>query len=493
MTIRLLVVCVLALAAAGAAPPARIAVGSEAATARRFETIRAQPLALRAFLRAMPKGGDLHNHLSGAIYAESYLRWAADDKMCLNTATMTIVAATCDAAAGQPLVSAVLQNAALFNDAIDAMSMRNWDRALSGHDHFFESFAKFGPASGKTGDMLAEVAARAGEEHVSYLELMLSPAGIAAPRLAREVGWDADLTRLRDRLFAAGFKEAVASEARQRLDTAEARLKQVLRCGSATADPGCAVTLRFIAQVSRAAAPEVVFAQMLAGFELATTEPRVVSMNLVQPEDDPNAVANFDLQMAMLDFLHAQYPRVPITLHAGELAEGLVAPEALRGHIRQSVERGHALRIGHGVSVIEESNPFAVLRMMARRKVLVEIALSSNDLILGISGKRHPLNLYLKYGVPVALVTDDAGVSRSTHTNEFVRAVEEHGLDYRTLKRIARNSLDYAFADTSTKTRLTADLTAAFRAFERQGELGSANEPRTKNDEPRTTTYERRR
>jgi adenosine deaminase len=166
---------------------------------------------------------------------------------------------------------------------------------------------------------------------------------------------------------------------------------------------------------------------------------------------------------------------VPITLHAGELVEGLVAPEALRGHIRQSVELGHALRIGHGVSIIEESNPFAVLRMLARRRVLVEIALSSNHLILGISGKRHPLNLYLKYGVPVALVTDDAGVSRSTHTNEFVKAVEEHGLDYRTLKRIARNSLEFAFADASTKTRLTADFNAAFRAFEQQAEPETSN------------------
>ena len=25
----------------------------------------------------MPKGGDLHSHLSGAVYAESYIQWAA--------------------------------------------------------------------------------------------------------------------------------------------------------------------------------------------------------------------------------------------------------------------------------------------------------------------------------------------------------------------------------------------------------------------------------
>jgi adenosine deaminase len=105
---------------------------------------------------------------------------------------------------------------------------------------------------------------------------------------------------------------------------------------------------------------------------------------------------------------------------------------------------------------------------MASRKVLVEVALSSNDLILGIKGKRHPLAMYLKFGVPVALVTDDAGVARSSLTLEFRKAVEEQGVDYRTLKRMVQNSLDYAFADEATKSRLKAELAVAFTTFERR-------------------------
>jgi adenosine deaminase len=450
----------------------------EAATARRFAVLRNQPLPLIAFLRAMPKGGDLHNHLSGAIYAESYLRWAAEDNMCLATATMTLVVGTCDAAAGQPPVTAVLRNTTLYNQAIDAMSMRHWNPALNGHDHFFATFEKFGAASTRTGDMLAEVSTRAAAEHVSYLELMLTPARAAAARLARESGWNPDFAALRQRLLAAGFRDAVAAEARQRFDAAEARQKALLRCGGPGADAGCLVTLRYVAQVGRTAAPEVVFAQLLAGFELAGIEPRVVSVNLVQPEDDPNAVANFTLQMSMLEFLHGQYPRVPISLHAGELTAGLVAPEALRFHIRQSIEKGHAVRIGHGVSIMDEDDPFGLLRTMATRKVLVEIALTSTEQILGVRGRRHPLGLFLTYGVPVALVTDDAGVSRSTHTQEFVKAVEEHGVDYRTLKQMVRNSLEFAFVDAATKARLKSDLENAFRTFEQQAE------PRTPNPEP---------
>jgi adenosine deaminase len=436
----------------------------EAITARRFESIRNNPPLLLAFLREMPKGGDLHNHLAGAVYAESYLRWAAEDKLCFATAAMGIVAGTCDASAGQPPVSAVLQNSALYSQAIDAMSMRNWNPAQSGHDHFFASFAKAGPtALLRTGDMLAEVASRAAAERVSYLELMV---GGASTQRVRTVGWDADLGRLRDKLLATGFKDAVVTEARTRIDAAEARQRELLRCSAPNADAGCLVTIRYISQVLRAGPPEAVFAQILGGFEMASADPRIVSFNLVQPEDDPTAVRDFSLHMSMIDFLHTQYPRVPITLHADELAAGLVPPEAMRSHIRESVNKGHASRIGHGVSVMHEDDAIGLLQEMAAKKVLVEVALSSNDLILGVKGKAHPLNTYLQFGVPVALVTDDMGVSRSTHTQEYLKAVEDQGLDYRRLKRLARNSIEYAFVDATTKARLKMDLEKAFSAFE---------------------------
>ena len=252
--------------------------------------------------------------------------------------------------------------------------------------------------------------------------------------------------------------------------------------GTATTAPGdgCRVTLRYICRVARANNPQSVFGQMLAGFEIAAADPRLVSLNLVQPEDDPLAVRDSLLQMRMLDYLHGQYPNVKITLHAGELVEGLVPPEVLKFHIRESVRLGHASRIGHGAGVMDEDDPLALLRELASKRVLVEIALSSNDLILGVRGSRHPLRVYLKYGVPVALVTDDPGVSRSSLTLEYRKAVDEQGLDYRTLKRMARSSIEYSFADAATKARLATDLETAFQAFEgrNRGPLSRARVPR---------------
>src|SRR6476660_2023600 len=90
-----------ALAVASAIGPVHLRAdeaGNTTATSRRLAAIRQQPLLLEAFLREMPKGGDLHNHLSGSIYAESYIRWAAEDGLCLITATFTVVAGACDPA-----------------------------------------------------------------------------------------------------------------------------------------------------------------------------------------------------------------------------------------------------------------------------------------------------------------------------------------------------------------------------------------------------------
>jgi adenosine deaminase len=51
----------------------------------------------------------------------------------------------------------------------------------------------------------------------------------------------------------------------------------------------------------------------------------------------------------------------------------------------------------------------------------------------------------MKYGVPVALSSDDEGVSRSDMTHEYLRAVENYSLSYADLKRMARQSLEHSF------------------------------------------------
>jgi hypothetical protein len=426
---------------------------SEQKTATYFESIRKSPPKQLAFLLKMPKGADLHNHLSGSIYAERYIEWAAEAGLCVNNRTMTLWApaspSRCDA--DQTPVSTAVTNPLLYRQMIDAWSMRNWQLSgQSGHDQFFDAFGKFSAATfNNSGRMLAEAVKSAARGRVSYVELMLTPdgtaTGVASSQIGQQVGWDGNFETTLSKLKANGIEKAAAIGI-ENLKAMEADKNQLLKCGTPQADPACSVTIRYVAQVSRNSSLGQVYAQIVTGLALANDpNSRVVGTNLVQGEDGVNSMQNFSLHMQMLKFLRPLYPRAKVTLHAGELAAGLVPPDGLKFHIRESVMVAGAQRIGHGVDIMHETEPFELLKEMARRNVMVEICLSSNDLILGISGSQHPLATYLEYGVPVALATDDEGVARSEISREFLKAAEEQGLGYLQLKTMARNSLHYAF------------------------------------------------
>jgi adenosine deaminase len=421
----------------------------EQRTARYMDSVRSQPPLLLAFLRRMPKGGDLHNHLSGAIYAESWIDFAAEDGLCVDHTTSFLIAPPCDVCekyASKPAIACAYRDHVLYNQIIDAWSMRNWNRGEeSGHDHFFGTFDKFLLATlNHVGEELAEAASRAAGDHLQYLELMHTADTMESANLGAKVGWNDEFASMRQKLLAGGLKEVIA-DTRKKLDRDEAQMRSVLKCDTKDAAPGCAVQVRYLYQVLRGLPRESVFAQILLGFELAQADPRFVGLNLVMPEDWYVPMHDFDLHMHMLDYLHQVYPKVHISLHAGELAAGLVPPEGLRFHIRESVERGHAERIGHGTSVMYEDDAVGLLKEMAKRNVQVEICLTSNDVILGVSNEDHPFRIYGRYGVPVALATDDQGVSRGDMSTEYLRAAQSYKLSYLELKTLARTSLEHSF------------------------------------------------
>ncbi len=427
------------------------AQNAEQKTGHYLDSIRRQPPLLLAFLHDMPKGGDLHNHLDGAIYAEDVIDWAASDNFCVDRTTSRLLAPPCDSCehyTPNPSIRCAYDDHILYNQIIDAWSMRNWRPGdESGHDHFFATFDKFIlVADNHVAEAIATVINRAAREHVEYIEFMHTADGRAAAQLGTHLGWDSknDFAKMRDKLLAGGLKEITTATSKT-LAEDEARAHKELKCGTPDAEPGCNITIRYIYQVLRGLPHEAVFAQILLGFELASSDPRFVGLNLVMPEDWYVPIHDFNEHMAMLDYLHGVYPKVHISLHAGELAMGLLKPEDLAFHIRASVERGHAERIGHGVDVMMENDSVALLKEMAARNVLVEACLTSEDQILDVSGDDHPLPAYMKYGVPVAISTDDEGVARSDMTHEYLRAVEGYRLPYTELKRMTRQSIEHSF------------------------------------------------
>jgi len=415
------------------------------------------PLALHAFLADFPKGADLHVHLSGAVYAESFLRAAGEDGLCVDPKALSFVKPPCTT----PLIPAsqVTTSQPLYDQLIDSFSMRGFvpTPGWTGHDQFFATFGRFGGLSkSHNGEWIDEVARRAAAQNQQYLELMHTPAFSHTAQIAHEVGWKLnpetpDFAQLRLQLLDHGLREEVAS-GQEEVRSAEAKRRQTEHCGTPQAAAACQVTVRAIYQILRAFPPEQVFAQTLLGFETVQSSLQAgggdgsfVGINFVQPEDNYISMCDYALQMKMIEYLHSVYPQVHITLHAGELAEGMVPPEGLRFHIRQAVEVAHAERIGHGVDVMFENNSPQLLQEMAHRHVMVEINLSSNEGILGVTGKNHPFPLYRAAHVPVALSTDDEGVSRIDITHEYVRAALDYHLSYADLKDLSRTSMEHSF------------------------------------------------
>lgn len=416
-----------------------------------FESVRHDPLLLRRFLEQMPKGGDLHNHLSGTVYAESYVRFAAADGFCIDTGTMGFV--TCrKGSATQVPASKALSDPGLYTSVLDAMSMRQFRAAVngtgeSGHDHFFATFGKFSTVTNnRVPEMLTEVVSRFARENVDYVESLFGQDLGAARELGKSVKPGTPFPQMRDQLLKGGVA-GVVKKSRATIDDAEAGLRKELKCGTPDAQPGCESTVRYLFETHRAFAREQLFTELLVGFELATVDKRVVGLNVVQPEDWYASMSGFDELMQMFAYLRPLYPNVRVSAHAGELAGGLVPPEGMRNHIRDTVMIAKAERIGHGVDIAREDDALALLRYMSDRGIPVEVCLTSNDVILGVTGRNHPLNLYLRSGVPVVLATDDAGVSRGDMTTEWQRAVEEHGVTYDDLKWLARNSIEYSFLE----------------------------------------------
>ncbi len=225
---------------------------AEQRAARAFEKVRANPLELRAFLLRMPKGGDLHNHLDGAVYAESYIRAAAEDNLCVALASLSFAKAEsvtpsnpprAMCADGQVPVAQVSSNQHLYDSLINAFSMRGFmpGPGATAHDHFFDTFAKFaGTDRRHMGEWLDEVSTRAAAQNEQYLELILTPDFTYTDAIAKKIGWRDDLAGLRQDLLAAGLRDDLAA-ARSELDDAERFRRTREHCGQADEAPACRV------------------------------------------------------------------------------------------------------------------------------------------------------------------------------------------------------------------------------------------------------------
>lgn len=441
---------------------------------------------LALFMRLMPKGGDLHHHYSGTIYAETYLEWVRQAGGCIWQADQPDLPGavrfavwetpddlTDDQRADCVTVDEIRSGGdddAFRRELISAWSMLDFgdyaDQDGPGDQHFFATFPYFGTlATANLAAGLRDLKERALAENIQYIETIVDqpPAGndpdLAAAVDALHSG--ASDTTVHEALTA--YADFLAADA-----TTQTLVAGYLAGLDAAAEgiDDETFTLRFQLYVVRSMAPSQVFARLHSAFVAAASGGKVVGVNLVAPENRPVAMRDYVLQMRMIALLRERYPSVRVALHAGELTVGLVPPAGLRHHIRDAILIAGAERIGHGVDIAVEDDAPGLLAEMRARGVTVEINLTSNEVILGVKDRAHPILIYRRFGVPYVISTDDSGVARNDLSSEYVLYASRYRPTYDEVKATVARSIRASFLTDAEKADQLAALEQRFAAFE---------------------------
>ena len=457
-----------------------------------FESIKGNHAALRQFFTAMPKGGDVHNHLTGSAYAETYFELAAKKGMYVDMATGKLYKK-------QPEGIETIQLSKEMDDLhnhrmalIDKWSIRNFQpyKYPLGPDEYF--FGTFGLLSALTSDindlayLMHELKVRAVRENVQYLEVMGT-----SPSVPKDCFLKDDYGKY-DKQLKDYVKEGNYEDVQDTLDevfnlfeksaenTVETYINFINELDNMsntfgnhlnvdTSDLVC----RYQGYTSRGSEPLKVFAQLYVVHqacmqkEYGNGKNVLRGCNIVAAENGEKSMLYYRLHMEMFKYLNDKFPGVLTSLHAGELTVGLMRPEHLTYHISLAINRAGANRIGHGVDLPFEPDSNETLAIM-KEKIPVEINLTSNEFILGVKGSEHPIMLYHQAGVPVIISTDDPGILRTSLTEQYTLAVVRYGFSYEEIKSFVLNSITYAFLADDDKTELINKFNDLLAEFERK-------------------------
>jgi adenosine deaminase len=458
-----------------------------AASGDPLAVIRGNKAKLQYFFSQMPKGADLHNHLTGSVYAETYFDIAVNEGMYLDLQTFSLYQQDDSNIPSRAIQLGpdMLNLHSIRIQCIDHWSVRNYGyftQTLAPDEFFFGTFGIFGSANRSTANgitLLRELRQRAADENVGYLEIMLT-----SPAVSASVSGDAGLNeRLKAGIRAGegdGFQSLLGEiwNAWETNTDIQRDIGEYVRLidevHNAAADAGTGVLSRYQTYCSRNSDPLMVFAQLYIGFKACEQDPLLVGVNIVSAENGEVSLRDYWGHMEMFRYCKARIPSVKTAMHAGELRLGLTPPEDLNFHITDAVFQAGADRIGHGVDIVFETDAQRTLDYMAAKKIPIEINLTSNEFILGVKDGEHPLMFYYDHGVPIVLSTDDAGILRSDLSDQYVLAAQRYGeLGYPDFKQFAYNSIVYSFLTEAEKDGLIADLDERFQDFERKMDIGT--------------------
>ena len=439
-----------------------------------MDSIRGNPFLLRQFLTELPKGAELHIHTSGALYAERIIQLGIQRNLYISGESFQLYKEP-EAQTGLVSLRAAAQDSSFYEAIVRGWSMFNFKPLKqSANDHFFGVFGKFRPALTESDPalILSAIRTQAARDNILYIEPNTGVRSfneqirkvVASITVQESLATRAGILKFHKKLSQhPDFQNATAGAA--------ARLEELKRDSDrmSAGSPGGNVDMRFLYGTIRVTPLKSVLAQLITAFSVASRSPLVVGVNIMGPENHPTSRKDYSAHMKMIGILGELYPAVKQSLHAGELVMGQSDPADLRFHIREAVTVAGAERIGHGTAIAYEDSGLDTLALMSSRGIAVEIPLTSNELLLGVKGKHHPLPTYLHHNVPIVICTDDPGIFRTDMTNEYVMAVTRYPqISYSILKQISRNSIQYSFLEKKAGKRLLEKLEQAFEEFERR-------------------------
>jgi len=441
-----------------------------------LEKIRNNEALLTAFFQQMPKGGDLHHHFSGSIYAEPLLERAIAEDFYLNLETMAVSKTKPEKGNWEKFSS--LNNKGKLEyyeqQIMQTWSVKDYNGSVPSDDQFFDSFMKFEPTiAGHFAEGMLELKKRAIAENVTYIETQLStiPCDMNVSDLAnfntklRQAAEQKDekaVLKLLDELYKSLQKKDAKKYADDFNNNFIAKLHKDLKMDDDK------FTMRYQNFVLRFMEPVDLFKNLVIAFISSSESKLTAGVNIVSPEHGQTSMKDYWLHMVMFKYCHSKFPNVKYTLHAGELTLGLVQPEELTWHINDAIYVAGANRIGHGVDIAYEANSYDLLKYMAQKNIPIEINLVSNEFILKVKENRHPFTLYKEFNVPIVISTDDAGILRSNMTEQYVLLAKRYPeVNYETIKKYVYNSINYSFIqDEAVKKQLIRDLDNRFKTFE---------------------------
>ena len=216
--------------------------------------------------------------------------------------------------------------------------------------------------------------------------------------------------------------------------------------------------VRFIAAGGRSGTRERVAQILKAAVDLRATDPeRVAGFDLVEEEDRTNSnLFYIEELLAARQEAARRGVTLPLFLHSGE------SNWAENENLYDAILLG-ASRIGHGVALFKHPR---LMEIVKERNIAVEVCPLSNQMLGYVPDLRnHPAVLYINAGLPVVLSTDDPAIMRHSLSQDFYVAFMAWGLDLRSLKQLAMNSLIYSAMNGDEKRAALAVWETRWQAF----------------------------